>query len=69
MFTKKQQTADIIKKSSLKVQDAKKDVFARLKHLKTVLGESVIISDILESSEIKTVEAFREVLTRNMIFA
>lgn len=40
MFTKKQQTADIIKKSSLKVQDAKKDVFARLKHLKTILGES-----------------------------
>lgn len=40
MFTKKQQAADIIKKSSLKVQDSKKDVFARLKHLKTVLGES-----------------------------
>lgn len=42
MFTKKQQTADIIKKSSLKVQDAKKDVFARLKHLKTILGESPV---------------------------
>lgn len=43
MFTKKQQTTDIIKKSSLKVQDAKKDVFARLKHLKTILGESSAI--------------------------
>lgn len=41
MFTKKQQTADIIKKSSLKVQDGKKDVFARLKHLRTILGESL----------------------------
>lgn len=42
MFTKKQQqTADIIKKSSLKVQDGKKDVFARLKHLKTILGRSL----------------------------
>lgn len=45
MFTKKQQTTDIIKKSSLKVQDPKKDVFARLKHLKTILGESSIVND------------------------
>lgn len=39
MFTKKPQTAEIIRKSSLKVQDQKKDVFNRLKHLKTILGE------------------------------
>lgn len=41
MFTKKQEKVDIIKKSSQKVQDPKKDVFARLKHLKTILGESL----------------------------
>ncbi|CRL05977.1 CLUMA_CG018909, isoform A [Clunio marinus] len=47
MFTKKQQTADIIKKSSLKVQDSKKEVFARLKHLKTILEH-------VDSDEAKT---------------
>lgn len=46
MFTKKQQTTDIIKKSSLKVQDPKKDVFARLKHLRTILGESLIVKHV-----------------------
>lgn len=42
MFSKKPQAAEIIKKSALKVQDQKKDVFARLKHLKTILGEYLV---------------------------
>lgn len=41
MFTKKPQLSEIIKKSSSKVQDQKKDVFARLKHVKTILGMSI----------------------------
>jgi hypothetical protein len=40
MFTKKQQASDIVKKSIAKVQDQKRDVFSRLKNLKTILGES-----------------------------
>lgn len=36
MFTKKSQ-ADI-KKSTLKIQDSKKDSVSRLRHLKTILG-------------------------------
>ncbi|KAG5670487.1 hypothetical protein PVAND_000749 [Polypedilum vanderplanki] len=37
MFTKKPQIAEIIKKSTLKVQDQKKEVFSRLKHIKTIV--------------------------------
>lgn len=39
MFTKKPQD---IKKSTLKIQDIKKDSATRLKHLKTILGKTVI---------------------------
>lgn len=59
MFKSKQQTADIIKKSSAKVQDGKKDVFARLKHLKTILGESSIISYRHVMSGDKTLSGFK----------
>ena len=41
MFTKKPQTSEIIKKSTQKVQDQKKEVFSRLKHIKTIIGELI----------------------------
>lgn len=53
MFTKKPQAAEIIKKSSLKVQDQKKDVFARLKHLRLILGECLKDKKVVLQSIIK----------------
>lgn len=69
MFTKKQQAADIIKKSSLKVQDSKKDVFARLKHLKTVLGESSGAAYLFGLVDCDKCFNFKLSLAKNMIFA
>ncbi|XP_070503032.1 probable Rho GTPase-activating protein CG5521 isoform X2 [Chironomus tepperi] len=47
MFTKKPQTSEIIKKSTQKVQDQKKEVFSRLKHIKTII-------DHVDSDEAKS---------------
>lgn len=69
MFTKKQQAADIIKKSSLKVQDSKKDVFARLKHLKTILGESADVWHGRHLVADKKVGWFSSISVRNANFA
>lgn len=69
MFTKKQQTADVIKKSSAKVQDPKKDVFARLKHLKTILGKKSIISYQEYVIEDKICSSFQQALKENVNFA
>lgn len=69
MFTKKQQTADVIRKSSLKVQDPKKDVFARLKHLKTILGETTINSYSTVLVADKKHARFKRAFADNLNFA
>jgi hypothetical protein len=69
MFTKKQQAADIIKKSSAKVQDSKKDVFARLKHLKTILGESSVSAKGVKKSCGGKERDFMTGLAKNLDFA
>lgn len=67
MFTKKQQTADIVKKSSAKVTDQKKEVFARLKHLKTILGESSRVDCHLKVLKVDKQQSFKRELMENRI--